>query len=106
MTDLIFRTIEVRKMKLKKPTHITKDMVIEAVWEYKTTDGIIYSSSENQNFAEIEGAYKYISGEVYLGAYFGDKKILGICDRAFADCSQITKVYQAGATWGSCSAKS
>lgn len=28
MTDLIFRTIEVRRMKLKKPTHITKDMVV------------------------------------------------------------------------------
>lgn len=73
--------------------HITKDMKIEAVWEYKTTDGIIYYTDSNQNFAEIEGAYKYISGEVYLGAYFGDKKILGIRDGAFADCSQITKVY-------------
>lgn len=28
MTDLIFRIIEVRKMKLKTPTHITKDMVV------------------------------------------------------------------------------
>jgi hypothetical protein len=28
MGEMIFRTIEVRKMKLKKPTHITKDMVV------------------------------------------------------------------------------
>ena len=73
--------------------HITKDMRIEAVWEYKTTDGIIYSSSGNQNYAEITGAYKYINGEVYLGAYFGDKKILGIRKEAFSDCAGITKVY-------------
>ena len=73
--------------------HITKDMRIEAIWEYKTTDGIIYSSSGSQNYAEITGAYKFINGEVYLGAYFGDKKILGIRKEAFADCTGITKVY-------------
>lgn len=73
--------------------HITKDMRIEAIWEYKTTDGIIYSNSGNQNYAEITGAYKYINGEVYLGAYFGEKKILGIRKESFADCTGITKVY-------------
>jgi hypothetical protein len=73
--------------------HITKNMTIEAIWEYKTTDGIIYSSSGNQNFAEITGAYKFIKGEVYLGAYYGDKKILGIRNEAFSGCTEITKVY-------------
>lgn len=72
---------------------ITKNMVIEAVWEYETTTGIIYESDESKNYAEISGAYKYINGEVYLGAYYGDKKILGILEGAFADCVGITKIY-------------
>ena len=72
---------------------ITKNMVIEAVWEYETTTGIIYDAGEDQNFAEIIGAYKYINGEVYLGAYHNDKKILGIREGSFSDCVGITKVY-------------
>ena len=72
---------------------ITKDMVIEAVWEYETTKGIIYATGEHQNYAEIIGAYKYLTGDVYLGAYYGEKKILGIRESAFADCSQISRVY-------------
>lgn len=72
---------------------ITKDMVIEAVWEYETTAGIIYTDSENQNFTEIAGAYKYLRGEVYLGAYYEEKKILGILPNAFSDCFGITKIY-------------
>ncbi len=72
---------------------ITKDMVIEAVWDYETTPGLIYSIGETQNFAEIAGAHKYIQGEVYLGSYYGDRKILGIQSNAFANCQGITKVY-------------
>ena len=72
---------------------ITKDMVIEAVWEYETTAGIVYSDSSNQNFTEIAGAYKYIRGEVYLGAYHDDKKVLGIQDGAFSGCADVTRVY-------------
>ena len=72
---------------------VTKDMVIEAVWDYETTPGLIYSTGGTQNFAEIAGAHKYIQGEVYLGSYYGDKKILGIQSGAFSDCKGITKVY-------------
>ena len=60
---------------------VTKDMVITAVWEYETTSGVIYYTDDNQNFAEITGAYKHIYGEVYLGAYFNEKKVLGRCHR-------------------------
>ena len=77
----------------KSHKQVTKDIVIEAVWEYNTTPGIIYSVDENQNFAEIESAYKYIQGEVYLGAYYDDKQILGIRDNAFSDCKGITDIY-------------
>ncbi len=72
---------------------ITKDIVTRAVWEYETTPGIVYSVDDNKNFAEIESAYKYIHGEVYIGAYYGDKKVLGICQNAFENCTGITKVY-------------
>ena len=72
---------------------ITKDVVIEAVWEYETTAGVIYTESENQNFTEIQGSYPHLRGEVYLDAYFNEKKVLGILDRAFANQTEITKVY-------------
>lgn len=72
---------------------ITKNIVITAVWEYETTPGIIYSSSSNQNFTKVIGAYEYIRGDVYLGAYYGDKKVLGIDNGAFAGHSAITRVY-------------
>ena len=72
---------------------ITRDIVIEAVWEYETTAGIIYADSENQNFTEIVGAFPHLRGEIYLGAYYDEKKVLGIRDRVFANQTEITKVY-------------
>ena len=72
---------------------ITRDVIIEAVWEYETTAGIIYTESENQNFTEIQGSYPHLRGEVYLDAYFNEKKVLGILDNAFSNQTQITKVY-------------
>ena len=72
---------------------ITRDIVIEAVWEYETTAGIIYTDSENQNFTQIVGSYPHLRGEVYLDAYFNEKKVLGILDGAFSNQTEITKVY-------------
>ena len=72
---------------------VTKDTVVKAIWEYETTAGIIYTDSENQNYTEIAGAFKDLRGEVYLGAYHDEKKVLGILDNAFIDCTRITKVY-------------
>ena len=72
---------------------ITRDIVIEAVWEYETTAGIIYTESENQNFTEVSGSYEFLRGEVYLGAYFDEKKVLGILDDAFKNRTGITKIY-------------
>ena len=54
---------------------ITRDIVIEAVWEYETTAGIIYTENENQNFTEIQGSYPNLRGEVYLDAFFNEKKL-------------------------------
>ena len=72
---------------------ITRDIVIEAVWEYETTAGIIYTETENRNFTEIAGSYPHLRGEIYLDAYFNEKKVLGILDNAFANQTEITKVY-------------
>ncbi len=72
---------------------ITRDIVIEAVWEYETTAGIIYNDDENQNFTEIVGVFPHLRGEIYLGAYYNEKKVLGIRDKVFANQTEITKVY-------------
>lgn len=72
---------------------VTRNLVVEAVWEYETTAGIIYTESENQNFTEIAGSYPNLRGEVYLGAYFDEKKVLGIRDNAFSNQTKITKFY-------------
>lgn len=72
---------------------ITKDIVIKAIWEYDTSAGITYTNDPNQNYVEIASAYKHMRGEIFLGAYYGDKKVLGILDSAFKDCVNITKVY-------------
>lgn len=72
---------------------VTKDLVIEAVWEYETTPGIIYSNSENQNYCEIIGSYERLNGDVYIGAYYNDKKVLSIKQGAFENRVDITKVY-------------
>ena len=77
----------------KKYDRITEDIVISAIWISETTPGIIYSSSSNQNFVEVAGVYEYIRGDVYLGDYHGEKKVLGIKDNAFAGRTAITGIY-------------
>ena len=73
--------------------HVTGDITAKAIWEYKTTEGIIYATSGSQNFAEISGCYEFIKGDVYIGAYYGEKKILGIRSNAFSNRTAITGVY-------------
>lgn len=72
---------------------VTKDLELKAIWEYETTPGIEYTTSEGSNYCEISGAYKGLTGDVYIGAYHDDKKVLGIRDNAFKDCDRITSVY-------------
>ena len=72
---------------------VTKDLELKAVWEYETTPGIEYTTSEDSNYCEISGAYKGLTGDVYIGAYYNDKKVLGIRAEAFKDCDRITSVY-------------
>ena len=72
---------------------VTSDRVIKAIWEYETSPGIMYSDPENQNFCEIVGCYSVISGEIYIGAYHNNVKVLGIKERAFFGCDRITGMH-------------
>ena len=72
---------------------VTKDSYAKAVWEYDTTHGIEYEVLENSNYCLISGCYKQISGDVYIGSYYGDLKVLGIKEGAFKDCNKITSIF-------------
>ena len=72
---------------------ITRDITIRAVWEFNTTIGIDYISSEDSNYCEIVGCFPGLEGDVYIGAYHNGKKVLGIRDGAFKDCAGITKIH-------------
>lgn len=72
---------------------VTGDVMVKAIWEYETTPGIEYTDTENANYVEITGAYKYLNGDVYIGAYHNELQVLGIRENAFADCEDITGVY-------------
>lgn len=72
---------------------VTKDVTIRAVWEYETTEGIEYEIKENANYCEIVGCYSDLKGDVYIGAYYDGKKVLGIKEGAFKNCENITSVY-------------
>ena len=72
---------------------VTKDVVVRAVWEYETTVGIEYVTSEDSNYCEILSCYPDLRGDVYIGAYYNGKKVLGIRDGAFEGCEGIENVY-------------
>ena len=72
---------------------ITGDVTLKAIWEYETTPGIEYADAENANYTEIVGAFKHLNGDVYIGAYHNEIKVLGIRENAFADCKEITAIY-------------
>ncbi len=72
---------------------VTNDIVVRAIWEYETTEGIEYEVKDNTNYCEIVGCFADVQGDVYIGAYYDGKRVLGIRDGAFKDCTGITAVY-------------
>ncbi|MBR7117539.1 MAG: leucine-rich repeat domain-containing protein [Clostridia bacterium] len=72
---------------------VTKDLVIRAVWEYETTEGIEYESAPESNYCVISGCFKDLYGDVYIGAYHDGKKVLGIKEGAFENCGSIKNIY-------------
>lgn len=72
---------------------ITRDIVIEAVWEWETSIGFDYVSKEDSNYCEIEGCFENLYGDVYVGAYHDEKKVLGVRDNAFRNRDGITYIH-------------
>ena len=72
---------------------ITGDSTVTAVWEYETTAGIEYDVPENGNYCVINGCYRELTGDVYVGSYFDELQVLGINARAFENCQYITSLF-------------
>ena len=72
---------------------ITRDIVIKAIWEYETSYGIEYNMPENSNYCTISGCFPDLVGDLYIGAYHEDRKVLGIEPNAFANCEGITGIH-------------
>lgn len=72
---------------------VTRDLTVVAIWEYETTYGIEYESAEDSNYCIISGCFADLTGDVYLGAYHNEKKVLGIKAGAFENCEDITSIY-------------
>lgn len=72
---------------------ITRDVMVKAIWEYETSPGIEYSVPQNTNYCNISGSFPEIQGEVFIGSYYGDRRVLGISNGAFKERTGITGVY-------------
>ncbi len=72
---------------------VTRDVTVKAIWEYETSPGIEYFVPENTNYCEISGSFKEIQGEVFIGAFYEGRQVLGIHAGAFKDRTGITGVY-------------
>ena len=73
--------------------NITKNIKIEAIWEYDTSAGIDFEYTENSNYCLISGCYNQISGDIYIGSSYDGKRVLGNKEGAFQDCENITGIY-------------
>ena len=72
---------------------VTKDVYVKAIWEYETSPGIDYNIGKSSNYCTISGSFEDIQGDVYIGAYKGDYKVLGIDGEAFKDRDGITSIH-------------
>ena len=76
-----------------KYTKVTKDATVKAIWEYDTTKGIVYNVIPDSNYCTIKSCYSEVNGDVYIGAYYNNLKVLGIDNGAFKDCKNIKNIY-------------
>ena len=72
---------------------VTRDVVVEAVWEWNTSIGFNYTSTDDSDYCEIESSFEYLVGDVYVGVYHNSKKVLGIKDNAFYNRDGITNIH-------------
>ena len=77
--------------------NVTKDIVVKAIWEWETSAGFKYTSAENDDYntdyCEIIESYEHLYGNVYVGAHYDEKIILGMRDKAFYDRDGVTNIY-------------
>ena len=72
---------------------VTRDIVIKAVWEWQTSIGFDYNAGEYSDYCVITGSFKDLVGDVYVGVYYNNKRVLGIQDEAFMDRDGITYIH-------------
>ena len=72
--------------------NITEDKVIYAIWDFDTTFGIEFDVYYDGNYCLISGAFNQITGDVYVSAYYNEKRVIGVKDNAFTDCSRMTSI--------------
>ena len=72
---------------------VTRNVTVKAIWEYNTSPGIEYEVIDHRNYCEISGSYRDIQGDVYIGAYYEDRQVMGIKEGAFKDRVGIKGVY-------------
>ena len=72
---------------------VTHDIVVKAVWEWETSTGFEYTSTENTDYCEIVKSYEHLYGDVFVGVYHDEKLILGMQDEAFRNRDGISNIY-------------
>ena len=72
---------------------VTRDIVVKAVWEWQTSTGFNYTSAEDSDYCEIVSSFEDLTGDVYVGVYHNNKRVLGIKANAFNNRDGITKIH-------------
>ena len=72
--------------------NITEDKVIYAIWDFETTFGIQFDVYYDGNYCLISGSYNDISGDVYISAYYNERRVIGVKDNAFTERKRMTSI--------------
>ena len=73
-------------------TKITKNMVIYAIWDHKASYGLEFEVHYNGNYSLLAGCFDDLVGDVYVSAFYENRRVIGVNDYAFNNCNRITKV--------------
>ena len=72
---------------------VTQDITVKAIWEYETSPGVEYYVPGNTNYCEISGCFKEIQGELFIGAYYSNRPVLGIRENSFKNMTGLTAIH-------------
>lgn len=73
-------------------TTITEDKVIYALWDHESTFGLEFEVYWNGNFSLVSGAFDSITGDIYVSAYYQERRVLGVKDGAFLNCNRMNSI--------------